>query len=212
MADTDPSGSDNSFGYLTHKIGPLPVWAYAVIAVGAWYWYTHYGPGASAATATTTATDTTDDNADDDSQDAIAQGVSGSRYSTNAQWEASAINFLVGESVPPDEASAAVFKYLHSQKLTPQEQNDINLAIEGIGPPPKIPAPAEQTPNPKPKPKPIPHPKVPPRKPAPHPKPKPHEPPPRRFPGGEHGGPPVKKPVPLTRHVKTKTTPRRKAA
>lgn len=33
--------------WITRKIGPLPVWAYGVIAVGAYYWYTHYGPGAS---------------------------------------------------------------------------------------------------------------------------------------------------------------------
>jgi hypothetical protein len=33
--------------WLTRKVGPLPVWAYGLIAVGGWYWYTHYGPGAS---------------------------------------------------------------------------------------------------------------------------------------------------------------------
>ena len=31
---------------LTRKIGPLPIWAWGAIAVGAYYWWTHYGPGA----------------------------------------------------------------------------------------------------------------------------------------------------------------------
>lgn len=54
MADTpapEPSHNGNAFAYLTRKLGPLPVWAWALIAVGAYYWYTHYGPGASSATA-----------------------------------------------------------------------------------------------------------------------------------------------------------------
>lgn len=55
MADTPStptkSGDKSSFGFLTRKIGPLPVWAYGLIAVGAYYWYTHYGPGAQKAAA-----------------------------------------------------------------------------------------------------------------------------------------------------------------
>lgn len=46
-ADAPKGGGDSkNFGFLTHKIGPLPVWAYGAIAVGIYYWYTHYGPGA----------------------------------------------------------------------------------------------------------------------------------------------------------------------
>ena len=51
MADTPaPSSSGDQFGFLTKKVGPLPVWAWGVIAVGIYYWYTHYGPGANSAT------------------------------------------------------------------------------------------------------------------------------------------------------------------
>ena len=46
MADQPAPPASKGKG-LTRKIGPLPVWAYGVIAVGAYYWYTHYGPGAS---------------------------------------------------------------------------------------------------------------------------------------------------------------------
>src|SRR5215469_16721059 len=33
--------------WFTRKIGPFPAWGWGAIAVGAYYWYTHYGPGAS---------------------------------------------------------------------------------------------------------------------------------------------------------------------
>lgn len=49
MADTpaaEPKGK-SSFGFLTRKIGPVPIWVIAVGIVGAYYWYTHYGPGAA---------------------------------------------------------------------------------------------------------------------------------------------------------------------
>ena len=51
MADdpTPRATSGEQFGFLVRKIGPLPVWAWGVIAVGIYYWYTHYGPGASSA-------------------------------------------------------------------------------------------------------------------------------------------------------------------
>jgi len=51
MPDTGTSSSGRTAAkggpWVTRKVGPLPVWAYGVIAVGAYYWYTHYGPGAS---------------------------------------------------------------------------------------------------------------------------------------------------------------------
>jgi hypothetical protein len=129
---------DDTFGFLTHKVGPLPVWAWSAGAVGVYYWYTHYGPGAAK---------TASSNAAQEQQVIRDQFVStpmygGSKYKTNAEWEDAALNYLVGESVPPDQASNALYAYLNSQPLTAQEQSDVNLAIEGIGPPPEIPAPA----------------------------------------------------------------------
>jgi hypothetical protein len=32
---------------VTRKIGPLPLWGWVAIGFGAYYWYTHYGPGSS---------------------------------------------------------------------------------------------------------------------------------------------------------------------
>ena len=62
MADTpEPSSSSgDTFGFLTKKVGPLPVWAWGVIAVGIYYWYTHYGPGASSAKTPSTGNGTGD--------------------------------------------------------------------------------------------------------------------------------------------------------
>jgi hypothetical protein len=39
------------FGFLGRKLGPLPVWGWGLIAVGVYYWYSHYGPGASKSSA-----------------------------------------------------------------------------------------------------------------------------------------------------------------
>lgn len=43
----DAPESSKGLGFLTKKVGPAPIWVYAVIVVAAYYWYTHYGPGSS---------------------------------------------------------------------------------------------------------------------------------------------------------------------
>lgn len=45
-ATAKPKGGGTWF---TRKIGPLPAWGWGAVAVGAYYWYTHYGPGAKTA-------------------------------------------------------------------------------------------------------------------------------------------------------------------
>ena len=152
----DNGGDESSFGFLTHKIGPMPVWMWGALIVGAYYWYKNYGPGATAATTTGTTTVV-----QSGGQSASGPYYTGSQYTTNGQWEAAAINYLVGESIPPDQASMAIYNYLHSKTLTAQEQKDVNLAIEGVGTPPKVPAPAQVT-KPKPHKHPHKHPKRPP--------------------------------------------------
>ena len=54
MADTSPPAPEkgSTFGFLAKKIGPAPVWVWGAIVVGAYYWYTKYGPGASKTAAT----------------------------------------------------------------------------------------------------------------------------------------------------------------
>lgn len=136
MAEPEPSGGSDSFGFLTHKVGPLQVWMWALIAVGAYYWYTHYGPGSSSTATAPVATSA-------DSGDSTPQPFyTGSQFKNNAQWEAAAVSYLTAESVPPTEASTALYNYLHGKPLNSQQQRDVNLAVEGIGPPPSIPPPA----------------------------------------------------------------------
>lgn len=59
MADTPPAkppaGKDSGgqFGFLGRKVFGIPIWVIALVAVGIYYWYTHYGPGAQQATTTT---------------------------------------------------------------------------------------------------------------------------------------------------------------
>jgi hypothetical protein len=53
-APAPPAKAESTFGFLGHKIFGIPVWVIAGAALGGWYWYTHYGPGAAKATASTT--------------------------------------------------------------------------------------------------------------------------------------------------------------
>jgi hypothetical protein len=269
----------SSFGFLSRKLGPLPVWAYALIIVAAYYWYTHYGPGASSSSTaqqgatspiiivggsggggdaddahggggggggkqkkpgpqgswktitvpkawngwtldriakylhwdpqtladvekanarggkeiTGKTTFHTGDTllrplgaAKDESADAAPSGsgqpgaaakatpsafagtVIGAtskpeaaqpggvlatyqpyngqnQWKTATGWEAAAINYLIGEGVPPDEASTSVYAYQHSEPLSSRMQANVTLAQDGIGPPPGQPAPAMVT-------------------------------------------------------------------
>lgn len=137
MADTPEPAGNGGFGFLTHKLGPLPVYVWALLAVAGYYWYTHYGPGAAPAAGT----------AGTVVVDQAAQPIGGSQYKTNSEWEAAALNYLVDKRIPPTDASTALFDYLHSKRLTAQQDKDVNMAIEGIGPPPNIPAPAPVPPK-----------------------------------------------------------------
>jgi hypothetical protein len=54
VADATPgTGSKSSLGFLARKIGPVPIWLIGVALIGAYYWYSHYGPGASASSSST---------------------------------------------------------------------------------------------------------------------------------------------------------------
>lgn len=44
--------SSGTFGFLARKLGPFPIWVWALIGFGLYYWYTHFGPGAKKAKAT----------------------------------------------------------------------------------------------------------------------------------------------------------------
>lgn len=59
MAEPEtPARGGSPLGMITRKVGPLPLWAYAVIVVVAYYLYKHYS-GSSSSTSTNSTTDTT---------------------------------------------------------------------------------------------------------------------------------------------------------
>jgi len=172
IPDGGGSGGEGDFGFLTHKLGPLPLWIWGIIGVGGYYLYTKYKANAAAATAAAAVPATVNVSGQLPSQPQYGA----STYTSNSQWEGAAINYLVGESIPPDQASSALWNYLNSKVLTTQEQKDVNLAIEGIGPPPTIPGPATVAPVTKPPAK------KPPAKKPPAKKPPVRKPPPKRKP------------------------------
>jgi len=63
------------------------------------------------------------------------------QYTTNADWARAAINLLVGAGIDPTEANTAIEQYISSQQLTPQQQADVNFAIQSLGAPPDPPNP-----------------------------------------------------------------------
>lgn len=67
-------------------------------------------------------------------------------YADNNAWAVAAINYLVSIGVDAVSANAAITQFLASQKLTPQQQGEVNLAIQRIGPPPSPPEPGGSPP------------------------------------------------------------------
>lgn len=62
-------------------------------------------------------------------------------YADNNAWGRAAVNYLVGLGTDPTQAGEAIQQYLASQQLTTQQQADVNLAIQALGPPPQLPGP-----------------------------------------------------------------------
>lgn len=63
------------------------------------------------------------------------------QYTDNSSWARAAINLLVGAGIDPTEANSAIEQYISSQQLTPQQQADVNFAIQSLGAPPDPPQP-----------------------------------------------------------------------
>ncbi len=67
-------------------------------------------------------------------------------YADNNAWAVAAINYLVSIGVDATSANAAITQFLASQKLTPQQQGEVNLAIQRLGAPPSPPEPGGSPP------------------------------------------------------------------
>jgi hypothetical protein len=162
MAEEDAAApvAHKAGSIFTQKAGPLPVWAWAVIALGMWYYFQRksstaagvnqqtdpagnvgsidpatgyvYGtPEDLAALASNNATGTST------SSGSTVAGV----YQNNNAWARAALNYLIGVGIDPTQASEAIQQYLTSQVLTSQQQADLNLVLTALGPPPDLPGP-----------------------------------------------------------------------
>lgn len=161
-------GGEGLKDFLGRKVGPLPVWMYAVAFLGIWY-YLERKKSATAAAASTTSTTATTGNYGTDpagntgeinpatgyvygsAEDtaALQQQSTGAQssgsYSTNDQWAEAAINYLVGLGDDSVVANGAIEAYLQSQTLTTAQQAMVNSAIQKLGAPPQPPSPGTTT-------------------------------------------------------------------
>lgn len=161
--------------FLTHKVGPLPVGAWAVIGLVVFLYLQNQqkktstaGAGATDAAGNTGAIDPATGYVYGSAEDlASIHGVIGGSggstdtggggsdtgggaktYATNADWGRAAVNYLVGLGIDPTVATQAIGQYLASQTLDPTQQGNVNLAIQAMGPPPQLPPPTQTNPTP----------------------------------------------------------------
>lgn len=159
------------FGFLTRKVGPLPLGVWLAAAVLIFLYMQHRnkaGGGQQTDPAGNVGTiDPQTGYVYGSPEDKAALGSSGGgggggdntsggggdttagKYATNAEWERAAINYLVARGVDPTAANEAITSWLSSQQLTPEQQADVNLAIQGLGTgPPDPPGPVGTPPPP----------------------------------------------------------------
>lgn len=132
-------------GALGRKAGPFPIFVWALLAVAAYYAYTHYGPGKKAPPAETA-----------DTTELGSNEITTARFQDNAQWASAAIDYLSGIGVPRGQATTEVDNYLRGLPNTAQGRQDVQQARNALGPPPVTPPEPPQGPEPYGGPKPIP--------------------------------------------------------
>lgn len=170
MAETEAAAGGAKLDVLTKKMGPFPliVWI-AVGALALWYYRKHQAAASGSAgavpnqqtdpagnigsidPATGYVYGTPEDTAALASNNAgtgtgTDTGSSGGsttagQYPDNNSWANAAINFLVARGIDPTTANSAITQFLASQSLTPEQQADVNLAIQSLGAPPSPPQP-----------------------------------------------------------------------
>jgi hypothetical protein len=172
MAEEEAAAKGLS-GLMKAKIGPVPLPIIAIAGLGLWYYLQRKNASGSGTAAPNQQTDpagnvgsidpstgyvygTPEDTASLSSTNSGggsgSSGTSGStvsnQYTTDAAWSVAAINYLVGLGIDPTTANQAIGQFLSSQNLTPTQQGDVNLAIQGLGAPPEPPTPSTSNPNP----------------------------------------------------------------
>lgn len=131
----------------SHKIGPLPAYAWAAAIVGGYLVFKRSQASTSSAAGSTVPTPTAADAAlagsivpdtagGDASTQATAQATP-STPTTNSQWLNAAVTALIAQHLDPVTAENALNKYLSGLPLTATEHTMVSSAISAIGPPPE---------------------------------------------------------------------------
>lgn len=174
MADAPAAtGGKSKFGFLSQKVGPLPLWVWMAAGIGAWYFLLG-GKKGGTGSASAVPNQQTDPAGNIGSIDpatgyvygtpedlaALASNNAGTgtgagtgtstttAYTDNASWGRAAVNYLVGIGDDPTQASEAIQQYLAGQTLTTQQQAMVNSAIQALKAPPTLPGPTGTPPGP----------------------------------------------------------------
>ncbi len=151
MSETIPEG--NPLKGVGKKVGPLPLYAYALIIVGAAYgvyWWknrvgvaqpegvTNVGSGMSSAGPMPGTNDYSGN---------VSQGEKAAPASqSNAQWARNVTDSLIAAGSSPIDVPTAISNYLSGKTLTPTQQSIISIALQKYGSPPEgIVAPVTKT-------------------------------------------------------------------
>ena len=130
-------------GIISSKVGGIPVWGIAIVALGGMVWYLNKG------TTTTPSSDTvSSDTSSDITSDTAPISTTGdstiasstsevTQTSTNADWQKSAMQLIVPLGLDRSVVESGIAKYLAGDGLTWDENTAINAIITKIGPPPE---------------------------------------------------------------------------
>lgn len=127
---------------LTGKLGPIPIWGWAVGIVGVYVLF-HYLHGATSSTPATVSSATLPTNyslpgagATQTSGSATSSSSTPSTPTTNAEWGNAAAAYLIGAGDNPSLVEQALSDFLAGNTLTASEQTLVNAALKQLGSPP----------------------------------------------------------------------------
>lgn len=181
MSDSGEAFRPDGFG---RKLGPLPLWGWALIGVGLVYlYYRFYGSGSGIVGAPVTAQTSNATPAVPGGSTSTGNGNGAPSFLDNQSWQNAAIQEASQFGATPLQTQQATDVYLNGGALTESQAGLINRVLGGLGAaplgtlgtpsiiPPTVPKPpAPPAPKPVPHPVPSPHPRPVPR-PVPHPAP-----------------------------------------
>lgn len=155
---------------LKQKVGPLPLYVWLVVGLGVWYYFQRKNASSATAGGQTDpagnvgnidpatgyvygspedqAALAANSGSGGDTSSSTSGSTTSGQYPDNNAWAEAAINYLVGIGIDPTAANEAIQNFLASQQMTSQQQADVNMAIQAIGPPPELPGPVGTPPTP----------------------------------------------------------------